>query len=75
MIKDKIYNSYDFANKDYKLKTKSNYWKIINRDFLKKINFPFKFQSKYKLSIRYFLDLIFKLIPRKILEKLSKIYF
>ena len=75
MIEDKIYNSYDFANKDYKLETKNNYWKIINRDFFKKINFPSKFQSKYKFSIRYFLDLIFKLIPKKILEKLSKIYF
>ena len=37
MIKDKIYNSFDLAYKDYNLETKSNHWKIINRDFLKKI--------------------------------------
>ena len=78
MIEDKIYNSFDLAYKDYNLETKSNHWKIINRDFLKKIkkiNIPSKPQSKFKLLIRFFLDLIFKFIPKKILEKLLKIYF
>ena len=42
---------------------------------IKKKNLPFKAQSKFKLMIRYFLDLIFKLIPKKLLEKLFKIYF
>ena len=42
---------------------------------IKKKNLPFKAQSKFKLMIRHFLDLIFKLIPKKLLEKLFKIYF
>lgn len=42
---------------------------------IKKQNLPFKKQSKLKLILRSFLDLIFKLIPRKVLEKLFKIYY
>ena len=42
---------------------------------IKKSNLSSKKQSKLKLVIRNFLDLIFKLIPRKVLEKLFKIYY
>tara|TARA_B100000989_G_C19524966_1_gene466256 strand:- start:78 stop:1133 length:1056 start_codon:yes stop_codon:yes gene_type:complete len=42
---------------------------------IKKQNLPSKKQPKLKLLLRIFLDLIFKLIPRKVLEKLFKIYY
>ncbi len=42
---------------------------------IKKQNLPSKKQSKLKLLLRNLLDLIFKLIPRKVLEKLFKIYY
>ena len=42
---------------------------------LKKNNLPLKKPSKFKFVIRYFLDFIFKLIPRKVLNKLFKIYY
>ena len=42
---------------------------------LKKNNPPLKKPSKFKFVIRYFLDFIFKLIPRKVLNKLFKIYY
>jgi len=29
MIKEKIYNSFDLAYKDYNLETKSDHWKIM----------------------------------------------
>jgi len=48
---------------------------ISNLSNIRKKNLPSKAQSKFKLMIRYFLDLIFKLIPKKLLEKLFKIYF
>ena len=37
MNKEKIYNSFNLAYKDYDLKTKSDHWKIKNNKFLKKI--------------------------------------
>ena len=42
---------------------------------LKKNNLLSKNPSIYKIVIRYFLDFIFKLIPKKVLTKLFKIYF
>jgi len=42
---------------------------------IKKNNLPVKKVSKPKLALKSCLDLIFKLIPRKVLEKLFKIYY
>lgn len=55
-MNEKIYNSFNLAYKDYDLQTKSDHWKIQNKNFLERIK-------------------KFKLIPRKVLEKLFKIYY
>lgn len=55
--------------------------KISSKEFqstllsIKKENMPVKKVFKYKLFLKSLLDLIVKLIPRKVLEKLFKMYY